>query len=476
MEPEIPAGTTRAGDAPMARGRILIVDDEASARSALAEILTDEGYKVKTAADGFRALGAATEFEPDIVLTDLKMPGMSGIELLRRLREQGNPAQVVVMTAFGEVESAVAAIRAGATDYLTKPLNSDALLIVLGRSLDSAELRRETVRLREKLNERYSFSEIVGQSQEMQAVFKIVRQIAPSRATVLLGGESGTGKEKIAASIHHNSPRASGPFVRLHCAALAESLLESELFGHERGAFTGADRRREGRFEQADGGTLFLDEVGEISPAVQVKLLRVLQEHEFERVGGNQTIRVDVRLIAATNRDLKKMVAAGKFREDLYYRLNVIHLDLPPLRARSSDIPALALHFLARAARENGKTLETIDDDALLALRSYAWPGNVRELENVIERATVLEEGPRLSLRSLPPEISSPDQSNRMGPQIPGSTLEQIERYAIMETLAAVGGSTTKAAEALGISVRTIQYRLQQYGAAPKSGSPVLRD
>ncbi|HVR19630.1 MAG TPA: sigma-54 dependent transcriptional regulator, partial [Polyangiaceae bacterium] len=396
-----------------------------------------------------------------------------GIELMTKLKEHDAELPVVLMTAFGAVETAVSAMQKGAADYLLKPLNMDELLIVLERALERTRLRRETSDLRSRLEERYSFENIVGSSQEMQLVFKSVAQIAPSRATVLISGESGTGKELVAAAIHHRSPRASGPFVRLHCAALAETLLESELFGHERGAYTGADRKREGRFEQANGGTLFLDEIGEISLSTQVKLLRVLQEREFERVGGNQTIHTDVRVIAATNRDLKAMVVAGRFREDLYYRLNVINLILPPLRQRSSDVPALAMHFLRRYAEENAKTITSISDAALTLLVNHAWPGNVRELENVIERAVVIAEGDSLEPQHLPPELAA---SSRRGgaPVIPGATMDELERFAIMKTLESVGGSTSRAAEILGISVRKIQYKLQEYGATAKSHVPAV--
>jgi DNA-binding NtrC family response regulator len=457
----------------MAKPRILVVDDEANARSALAEILKEEGYTVETAGDGFKATSKLEEFDPQIILTDLKMPGMDGVELLRKVKEHDAELPVVLMTAFGAVETAVSAMREGATDYLVKPLNTDELLVVLERALERATLRRETGELRERLHERYSFHNIVGSSPEIQRVFKSVAQVATSRATVLVTGESGTGKELIAAAIHHRSPRASKPFVRLHCAALAESLLESELFGHERGAYTGADRRREGRFEQADGGTLFLDEIGEISGATQVKLLRVLQEREFERVGGNQTIRVDVRVVAATNRDLKAMVAAGTFREDLYYRLNVINLTLPALRDRPSDIPALAAHFLKRFAEENGRPALSISDVALGQLASYGWPGNVRELENVIERAVVLADGDTIEPRHLPAEVAVAVKRSDV-PVIPGATMDELERYAILKTLESVGGSTGRAAEILGVSVRKIQYKLQEYGAAPKSHVPAL--
>jgi DNA-binding NtrC family response regulator len=455
--------------------RILVVDDEANARTALAEILRTEGYAVETAADGFKALGRFSDFEPDLVLTDLKMPGMDGLELLKKVREADMEIAVVLMTAFGAVETAVEAMRQGAADYLTKPLNTDELLVVLERALERRKLRRETVHLRAELADRYRFENIVGTSPEMQNVFKIVAQVAPSRATVLLTGESGTGKELVAAAIHHRSSRRDGPFIRLHCAALAESLLESELFGHERGAYTGADRRREGRFEQAHGGTLFLDEISEISPATQVKLLRVLQEREFERVGGNQTIRVDVRLIAATNRDLKKLADDGKFRQDLFYRLNVINITLPSLRQRSSDIPALAMHFLERYARENEKVVTGFVDEALTALAHYPWPGNVRELENVVERAVVMCDGDAIMAQHLPPEITNAARQADE-PVIPGSSMNDIERYAITRTLEAQRGSTSRAAEVLGISVRKIQYKLQEYASAPKSNVSALRN
>ncbi|GMV17660.1 MAG: sigma-54-dependent Fis family transcriptional regulator [Polyangiaceae bacterium] len=458
----------------MSKGRILVVDDEPNARTALAEILKEEGYQVETAADGFKGLARAEEFSPDLVLSDLKMPGMDGVELLRKLRQHAAELPVVLMTAFGAVETAVSAMREGASDYLTKPLNTDELVLVIDRALERTRLRRETHELRSQLSERYRFDNIIGNSPEMQEVFKSVAQVAPSRATVLLTGESGTGKELVAAAIHHRSPRKDGPFVRLHCAALAETLLESELFGHERGAYTGADRRREGRFEQANGGTLFLDEIGDITPSTQVKLLRVLQERQFERVGGNQTLTVDVRLIAATNRDLKVLVADGRFREDLYYRLNVINVHLPPLRRRKSDVAALAAHFLERFGRENEKRVERFSDAALAQIVAYGWPGNVRELENVVERAVVLADGPTIELHHLPAELGSVEGESPV-PTIPGSSMADIERHAILTTLEAHGGSTSKAAEVLGISVRKIQYKLHEYGAAPKSAVPAVR-
>jgi DNA-binding NtrC family response regulator len=384
-----------------------------------------------------------------------------------------DPPTVVVMTAFGAVSSAVDAMRAGAAEYLTKPLNFDELIVVLDKVFEQQDLRREARQLRARVRDRVAPNNIVGSSPPMQRVFEIVDQVAPSKATVLLTGESGTGKELVANAIHQRSSRVNGPFIKLHCAALAESLLESELFGHEKGSFTGAMTRKDGRFHLADGGTLFLDEIGEISPAIQVKLLRFLQEHEFERVGGNQTIRVDVRVIAATNRNLVEEVAKGRFREDLYYRLNVVALEMPPLRDRRTDIPALAKFFLDRYAKDNNKQIETFAPDTLELLASYDWPGNVRELENAIERAVVLTNNTVLESRVLPPSVQ-PRVTPSGLPVVPGATMADLERYAILETLKATGGSTSKAAEVLGISVRTIQYRLHQYNEAPRSDVDVV--
>jgi DNA-binding NtrC family response regulator len=456
------------------KGRILIVDDEVNARTALVELLRDEGHTVESAADAFKALGKVADFAPDLVVTDLKMPGMDGLQLLAKLREEDPDLPVIVMTAFGEVETAVKAMRSGARDYLAKPVNVGELSVVVARELEQRRLRAETGLLRARLQERYSFANIIGSSAPMQAVFKTVAQIAPSRASVLIMGESGTGKELIAAAIHERSPRAKGPFVKLHCAALAESILESELFGHERGAFTGAQARRDGRFFQANNGTLFLDEIGEISPAVQVKLLRFLQERQFERVGGNETVSVDVRVIAATNRNLPQMVAEGKFREDLFYRLNVISVEMPALRARPSDVPLLASHFLRKYAAENGKELSGLTADALEHLTTYNWPGNVRELENVVERAVVLAQSAEVTLADLPAHLAA--VRAREGIAIPGATLDEIERYAITKTLESTGGSTSRAAEILNVSVRKIQYKLHEYESAPKSARPSVRD
>jgi DNA-binding NtrC family response regulator len=444
------------------KGRVLVVDDEANARNALAELLKEEGYITEVAPDGQKALRLLESFDPDVVLTDLKMPVMDGLSLL----EQGKPlvphAAFVVMTAFGTIETAVKAIQRGADNYLTKPLDLDAVSALVMRACEKSRLSRETHALRKRLDERYAVSSILGEHPSMQRLAKTILQVAPTRATVLIHGESGTGKELIAAAIHQNSPRKDKPFVRLNCAALAESLLESELFGHEKGSFTGAISRREGRFKQADGGTLFLDEVSEIPLSVQVKLLRFLQERQFERVGGNETLTVDVRIVAATNRDLRERMKAGAFREDLFYRLNVVQIDVPPLRVRKSDIPLLAQHFLQRFAKENGVDVRGFTDEALRALLAYPWPGNVRELENAVERAVVMCQGTEIGTEHLP--MASSETVQEMGMLVPGVTMAELERMAILQTLEAVGGSTAKAADLLGISRRKIQYRLKEWG------------
>ncbi|MBX3251162.1 MAG: sigma-54-dependent Fis family transcriptional regulator [Myxococcales bacterium] len=453
-------------EAPARPGRVLIVDDEANARSALAELLEDEGYITSTASDGAEALEKLPLFEPEVVLTDLKMPRMDGLALLEEGKKLRPHVAFVVMTAFGSIDTAVSAIKRGAENYLTKPLDMTAVSALVERALEKSRLAAEASRLREQVERRLSFAGILGDHPSMQRVLKTVGQVAPTRATVLISGESGTGKELVAAAIHHNSARGKGPFVRLNCASLAESLLESELFGHERGAFTGAEKRRAGRFEQAHGGTLFLDEVSEIPLATQVKLLRFLQERELERVGGNETIRVDVRVVAASNRDLKQLVEDERFREDLYYRLNVVQIDLPPLRARRSDIAVLAQHFLRKYAEENGREIDGFTDGALRALVGYPWPGNVRELENAIERAVVLCEGNQIDADLLP--VGSGREGPRagegdLGLLIPGVTMAEVERMVIERTLDAVGGSTAKAADVLGVSRRTIQYRLKEW-------------
>jgi two-component system response regulator HydG len=457
----------------MSKGRILVVDDEASARTGLAKLLTQEGYDVQTASDGKEALDIVVERAPDLVITDLKMPVMDGMELLEKAKAQNSAIPIIVATAFGELSTAVKAVRAGAADYLTKPIDFDALLISVERTMERHELTAETENLRRQLRDRdqEGLEGLLGTSPAMQKVYRTARQVAPSRATVLITGESGTGKGELARALHVLSPRAKAPFVQLHCAALAESLLESELFGHERGSFTGAEKRRIGRFEQAHGGTLFLDEIGEIPQLTQVKLLRVLQERTFERVGGNEPIKVDVRLVAATNKDLATEVREGRFREDLYYRLNVVHVEMPALRLRGNDVVMLAEFFLRKFARENQKRVDGFTDAARAKIVAHRWPGNVRELENAIERTVVLCQGPIVDAEDLPFEASPAVQG---AVRIPGATMAEIEKFAILSTLEAAGGSTTRAADILDISVRTIQYRLHEYGLAPpkKQGAP----
>jgi len=451
------------------RGRILIVDDEANARAALSEILHDEGYQTETAADGFKALGKLEDFAPDVILTDVKMPGLDGIAFMDKARAAAPNAVFVVMTAFGTISSAVEAVKKGADNYLTKPLEYEALSAVIERAMEKARLVQETRALRDRLRERNAFHHIVTDDPKMKEILALVAQVGASRASVLITGESGTGKELIAEAIHAASPRVEKPLVRLNCAALAEGLLESELFGHERGAFTGAVARREGRFKQADGGTLFLDEASEIPLGTQVKLLRALQEKSFERVGGNETIKVDVRIIAATNRDLRAAIKAGTFREDLFYRLNVVPIELPPLRERRRDVPLLASFFLKKYADENGRQIESISEDALEAFGSYAWPGNVRELENMIERAVVLCDGPAIEKRHLPAQLRGGDAHDTAGPPpVPGTSIYDLERWAILKTLEACGGSTSKAAMILGISTRKVQYKLHEYSTGKK--------
>ncbi|HMJ11446.1 MAG TPA: sigma-54 dependent transcriptional regulator [Polyangiaceae bacterium] len=448
---------------PATRRRILIVDDEPSVRSGLEKLLAREGYAIDVADDGVGALAVLRERTPDLVITDLRMPNMDGYELLHRIHDEHDTIPVIVVTGVNDVMSAVAAMRDGAQDYVTKPVDFDALTEAMNRAFAGARLaaERPSPLRRAKRRDAGQLGRLIGKSEPMQKLYRLARQVASSKAVVLITGESGTGKGALAEAIHGASPRAAGQFVPVHAAALVDSLLESELFGHEKGAFTGADKRRSGRFEQANGGTLFLDEIGEIAAATQVKLLRVLQDRSFERVGGNESITVDVRLIAATSRDLAKEVQGGRFREDLYYRLNVVHLQMPPLRVRGDDISLLAEEFLGRFAIENAKAISGFSDRARARLKDHPWPGNVRELENAIERAVVLCEGTEIDEEHLPLEEAARTRASC-------AKLADIEREAILSTLDAVDWSTTRAAEILGISVRTIQYRLHEYGLAGK--------
>ncbi len=457
----------------MSPGKILIVDDEANARQTLATLLQEDGYEVREAADGYKALDVLEHWRPDVLLTDLRMPLMDGLALMRKARERDPDQVCVVMTAFASVDTAIEAMKAGAQDYLTKPLNFDAVELVLARALERLELRREVARLRERLDQPAP-KQLLGTSPPVQSMRRLIEQLAPSRATVLITGESGTGKEIIARQIHALSGR-KGEFVPLHCAALPESLLEDELFGHDKGAFTGAASSRKGRFEEAHGGTLFLDEIGEIPPAIQVKLLRVLQERVITRLGSNRQVELDVRIVCATNRDLRAEVQHGRFREDLYYRLNVFHLEAPPLRQRRSDIIALAHHFIARSCRDNDKRVDGFTPEAQAMLEAYHWPGNVRELENAMERAVILTpEGAPITPSQLADELHAHAApalhlNGASAPQLPphlaapGTTLADLERHAILTTYEASGGSTLETARALGVSQRKIQYRLQDY-------------
>ncbi len=453
----------------MAKETVLLVDDKPNNLEVLGALLSQEGYEVRGARSGEAALAEVRAVLPDVIITDLKMPKMDGLEFFRAVRAIDGDVPTIFITAFGTVESAVAAMKAGAYDYLTKPLDHEKLKLIVRRALDQRRVTRENRDLKAALQTRQAFSEIVGTSPKMQQLLALVRTIAPSGSSVLLQGESGTGKELVARAIHEASPRREHRLAVVTCSALSESLLESELFGHEKGAFTGATARKRGWFEVADGGTLFLDEVGEMSPHVQGKLLRVLQEREFERVGGTDPIRVDFRLISATNRDLKADVAAGRFREDLYYRLSVISLKIPPLRERSEDIPLLVGQFLQKCSRREGKHIGSVSPEAMERLIHYPWPGNVRELEHAIERAVVVAASDRLTLEMFPEEIQEWSPAGRPGPRPTEElTLEEMERALIEKTLERTGGNKSEAARLLKIHRRSIYNRLKKYSIDPR--------
>ena len=442
--------------------RILIVDDEKNYLVVLQALLADNGYEMLTAQNGPQALALAAEEEPDLVITDMRMPQMSGLDLIQRLKARFNEMPIIVMTAYGTVENAVEAMKSGATDYITKPFENTELLLTVQKALKMRRLLFQNRLLKEELK---GYGEIIGDSKAMRQVYGLIDKVAATRATVLLTGESGTGKELIARAIHARSPRAEEPFVAVNCMALTETLLESELFGHEKGSFTGATSRRKGRFEMAHGGTLFLDEVGEMSPSLQVKLLRVLQERTFERVGGNQPLSVDVRIVAATNRDLTQAVEAGEFREDLFYRLNVVRIDVPPLSQRREDLPVLVAHFVKKYAAEVGRPAPQVDKQAMELIYSHSWPGNVRELENAIERAVILA-GDIITPGDLPLEIR-PDQA-AAATELPrdlslNDALEDLERRMIVRALNEAGGVASHAAEALGLTKSNLAYKLKKY-------------
>lgn len=448
-------------------GNILIVEDEAKMRRLLELNLGEEGFTTFSAEDAENGLKLLRDNSIDLVVTDLKLPGMNGLEFLQAIKRQNAALPVVVMTAFGSVETAVDAMKAGASDYVLKPFSLAEMRMVIHKELDVRNLREENRSLREALGKRYSHPNIIARSRKMQEVLATVERVAPTNATVLLGGESGVGKDLIARAIHEKSRRASGPFLKINSTAIPENLLESELFGYEKGAFTGAVASKPGKFELADKGTLFLDEIGDVPPATQVKLLRVLQEREFERLGGTKTIKVDVRLIAATNKDLRQALEQGTFREDLYYRLNVVPIDIAPLRERKEDVPDLVKLFISRCDAESGKEIEGITPQALQSLVNYHWPGNVRELQNIVERACALSKGPMLQAEDIHLDIRPSKAANGATGFLPdGMTLEQWEDEMVQEALRRAQGNKSQAARLLGLSRNALRYRLSKIGIA----------
>ena len=439
--------------------RLLVAEDEKNIREGLADALRMDGHDVETAADGSEALKRFHKGDIDMVVTDLKMPGLSGRELLEKIQEESPGTPVIILTGHGTVESAVKAMRLGAWDFLTKPVNLDYLLLLVKQALDNRELVLRHKRLEEELERHERFHTIIGDSAVMRKVFDTTSRVAPTKASILITGESGVGKELVADAIHRLSPRKDKPLIKVHCAALAASLLESELFGHEKGAFTGALSRKRGRFELANEGTLFLDEIGEIDQNIQIKLLRVLQEKKFERVGGEETIETDVRIIAATNKDLKNEIEKGNFREDLYFRLNVVNIDVPPLRRRKEDIPLLITAFLKEFAEENNKNIDGIDEKARSCLYAYEWPGNIRELRNCMESAVVMSRGNLITEEDLPPGLRTISDEGWI--RIPmGTSMEEAEKIIIRETVSAQKGNQSKAADILGIGRKTLHRKL----------------
>ncbi len=468
-------GDNAAAEAPpnVVAERVLIVEDDQAARIGLEQLVRSWGFVAESAGDGEEALEKVTSFRPAIIISDLVMPRMDGLELLRTLQQQGTDVTTLLLTAQGTVETAVEAMKEGAYDYLTKPVDLRRLKILLDKIVERQETLREVKALKRQLRDHGTFGTMIGNAPEMRKIYQVVEKAAPTGASVLITGESGTGKELVAQTIHQLSPRATFPFVAINCAAIPETLLESEIFGHEKGAFTGAADRRQGCFELADRGTLFLDEIGEMTPATQVKLLRVLQERTFRRVGGRAEQSVDVRVIAATNLDPLEAVAEGKLREDLFYRLNVFSLRVPPLRERKEDLPLLIQAFINEFNMRNQKTIAGVDHQAMRLLEHYAWPGNVRELRNVIERATILSPGPFIEAKHLPP-ILGDEPTVRHQPQValgPGTTVEEAERRLILMTLEHTRDNKTRAAEILGISLKTLHNKLNRLRLRPKKNT-----
>ena len=464
--PEPNASTPAGGE------RVLIVEDDPSTRVGLAELVGAWGYHTDEAANGEDALQKVTTFRPAIIVSDLIMPRMGGIELLRALKDQLSDLTLILLTAQGTVETAVEAIKEGAYDYLSKPVDPQRLRILLDKAVERQETLREVKQLRRQLREHGSFGRIIGNSPGIRGVYRVIEQAAPTNASVLIWGESGTGKELVAQTIHELSPRASFPFVAINCAAIPETLLESEIFGHEKGAFTGAMDRRTGVFELAHRGTLFLDEIAEMQPATQVKLLRVLQERTFRRLGGRQEQSVDVRVIAATNQNPLEAVRNAKLREDLYYRLNVFAIELPPLRDRREDVPLLIQRFLNEFNATNSKAVKAVDNEAMQVLEQYPWPGNIRELRNVIERATILADSDFIQLRHLPPLLVTRGEETLPTMTLtPGTTVDEAERRLILLTLDHTHNNKTRAAEILGISLKTLHNKLNRMKEEESSSS-----
>lgn len=450
--------------------RILIADDERNIREGLAEYFRLEGYETVLAADGTEAIQLTEQGDIDLIISDLKMVKASGMDVLRHVASHYPSLPVIILTGHGTVEDAVTAMRDGAYDFITKPVNMEHLLLLAKRALDRRILAQRNQELMQEIETNKKVSSIIGRSTAIKGIFELIKKVAPTKANILITGESGVGKELVADALHNLSNRSDKPFIKVHCAALAESLLESELFGHEKGAFTGAAGRKKGRFELANEGTLFLDEIGEINPSVQIKILRVLQERKFERVGGEQTLETDVRIIAATNRDLKEEIRKGHFREDLYYRLNVVNIHVPPLRERKDDIPILANAFLKEFASENNKVIDSFEPKAKACLYAYSWPGNIRELRNCMESAVVLSNNNIINLEDLPPNVRG--EADNASIRLPiGIKMAEAEKLIIVETLAANNGNKSRTAEILGIGRKTLYQKIIDYGIEASQGS-----